>query len=146
MQKTKHIFNLANDGLFSFYNIHRLLGIIIKRPLTGPFKVAVDITNYCNMNCIMCWYHSPKLPPPSKTINMPTSIFEKLAKSLRKIKTHTILLCGEGEPLQHPQIKDIIKIARKNNLQTDIITNGLYLDKNMSDFIIQNKVNKITLT
>ena len=140
------IYNLIKDGLFSPYNALRLAGWMIKKPLTGPFKVTIDITNRCDMNCVMCWYHSPYLPPAPQTIDMPPDRFAEIIHSLREIHTHSILICGEGEPLQHPNIKEIISIARKNKIHIELMSNGIYLNKEMIGFITENRVEKILIS
>jgi len=51
--------NLKDEQVCSPVNFLRVAGIFSRRVFTGPLKVCIDITDKCDMGCLMCWYHSP---------------------------------------------------------------------------------------
>ncbi len=139
--------NLVKEKILSPYNLLRILGMIAQgKAFVGPLKTVIDITNECDMHCIMCWYHSSHVENPSIIRQLPLENFKDLALQLKSIKTKIISICGEGEPLLHPNIKEMICFARENGLEIEIMTNGYYLDKEMARFIKDIKVKKILLS
>lgn len=99
----------------------------------GPFYVTVDITRRCNLQCIGCRFHSPisKKSPfkDDPVMDIPFDLFKKLCDDLKTMGTNSILLTGEGEPLLHPRIFDMISIAKEVGLYVILFTNGTLLDE-----------------
>jgi len=140
--------NLAKDGIFTPTNILRAYGMFTKKTLVGPLKLTLDITDSCDMHCIMCFYHSFHLGNNENLVPrfFPLERFETLIKELRAMHTKTIALCAEGEPLLHPQIKEIVELCRKYSLNTEIMTNAYYLDRENIIFFKKAGVKKITVS
>ena len=141
--------NLRNEKLFTPSNLLRIFGILIRRPLIGPLKVNIDITDKCDMHCIMCWYHSPYLEKgnsANKDFFTPLERIKSLAKELKSIKTKIVMLCGEGEPLLHPHIEEMVEILRANSLEVEIMTNAHYLDKKRIDYFSKAGLKKIIVS
>lgn len=90
-------------------------------------KVYIEITNNCNLSCDFCIKNTRK----NKFMNI--NDFEII---LNKLKEHTNYLYFHvlGEPLMHPKINEFINLAKENNFNINITTNG-YLIKR----IINNK-------
>ncbi|MGN1213009.1 MAG: radical SAM protein, partial [Christensenellales bacterium] len=83
-------------------------------------RVYVEITNICNLNCSFCPKNSR-----DKTF-MTTKQFEYVATQISPL-TDNICLHLMGEPLLHPNLDDILKIAEKYNLNVNLTTNGTLL-------------------
>ena len=85
-------------------------------------KVYLEITNICNLNCSFCVGTTRK----KKFISV--SDFEILAK---KIRPHTDFLYFHlmGEPLLHPNLKELLDISNNLAFKVIITTNGVLLDK-----------------
>lgn len=102
-------------------------------PRTG-FRVEVNITKHCNLNCKGCDHFSPVSPVD----NMPVELFERDMQEMARIfgdEQGEFRLLG-GEPLLHPQIVDFIQITRKALPQAKIFisTNGTLLKKMTEEF------------
>lgn len=84
-------------------------------------KIYVEITNICNLNCSFCAKTSRKKEFVS---------VENFKILLDKLKGHTKYLYFHimGEPLNHPNINELINIASKN-FEVNITTNGTLLEK-----------------
>ena len=94
-------------------------------------KIYIEITNICNLKCKFC----------PETIRKKESItIEKFEQIISKIHKHTNLVClhVKGEPLLHNQLEEILKILEKNNLKTNITTNGILI-KDKIDTIEKSK-------
>ena len=147
MKKLKSILKNVKKELLSPSNFLRILGIITKKALIGPLKVNIDITNKCDMNCIMCWYHSPYLKSQDNLIShISLERFKNLVKELKRIKTKIILLAGEGEPLLHPNLEEMIEFIRKNSLDVEVMTNGYYLNREKIAYFKKIKLKKIIVS
>ena len=120
-------------GLLSQSNAH-----------TGPFYVDVDVTNRCNLSCIGCPFHGPGVARYHSNNHtnddLPVSLFESLCVELRAMGTNTIILQGEGEPLLHPNIFDLIRIAKSNGFHTTVLSNGTLLSEENTINLIQSRL------
>ncbi|NLZ17223.1 MAG: radical SAM/SPASM family putative metalloenzyme maturase [Desulfobulbaceae bacterium] len=73
-----------------------------------PKKVYVELTTRCNLQCPMCLKFSEG--SCIEEGDLPLALFKKLAPSLAH--TEFLVLNGIGEPLLHPDLEEIIAIAR----------------------------------
>jgi organic radical activating enzyme len=111
-------------------------------------RFDVHIADHCNLNCKCCVTFSPIAPK----YFLEKESFEKDCARLAELsggKLEDISLLG-GEPLLHPEITVITKIARKYFPETDIeiLTNGtllLKMDACFWDCCRENSI-KVTIT
>ena len=71
-------------------------------------QIYIEITNICNLNCSFC----PKNSRPKKF--MTVEEFDTITDEISPL-TNTICLHLMGEPLSHPNIKEIFEICNKKN-------------------------------
>lgn len=94
-------------------------------------KIYIEITNMCNLQCSFC----------SKTLRadrfMQLEEFNHIAKEV-SVFTNLVALHVKGEPLLHPQLKEILEICKKYNLKVNITTNATLLE-NKLDIILNSK-------
>ncbi len=83
-------------------------------------KAYLEIGNICNLSCAFC--HGTA----RKKEFMPLSHFQKLAAALRPY-TDFLYLHVLGEPLLHPELDGILKIAADLGFRICITTNGVLL-------------------
>lgn len=85
-------------------------------------KIYIEITNVCNFSCSFCFVSQRN----KSIINV-----EEFQYITDKIKPFTqyIYLHVLGEPLLHPQLSEILQIARQQNLFVNITTNGALINK-----------------
>jgi len=86
--------------------------------------IYIEITNMCNLNCSFC----PKNNRPKKF--MTVEEFDTITDEISPL-TNTICLHLMGEPLLHPNIKEIFEICNKKNLKVYLTTNGTLIRKNL---------------
>jgi len=87
-------------------------------------KIYIEITNICNLNCSFC----PKNSRPKK--NMTVEEFDTITDEISPL-TNTVCLHLMGEPLLHPNIKEIFEICNKKNLDVYLTTNGTLIKQNL---------------
>lgn len=87
----------------------------------SPFYIQFYISKFCNLKCKMC--NIVEANQDLEPFN-PDKI-EKIAKNLVKIGAGVVLLTG-GEPFLRPDIDEIVRIFKQNNLDVRMQTAGLY--------------------
>jgi radical SAM protein with 4Fe4S-binding SPASM domain len=110
-----------------------------EKAYTGPFFVLVDITRRCNLHCLGCRFHSSQMSgataEDADNRDLSFNLFEKLCHELEALGTRALVLLGEGEPLLHPQVFDMIATAKALGFHTMLITNGTLLGDRMESLL-----------
>ncbi len=103
----------------------------------SPYQISIGITPHCNSRCSYCvnW--------KDKTSSMPAmeQIID-IITGAKELGVSQVLLSG-GEPLMHPQWKELIKNIKDLSLDVLLITNGLLLDKDAILFLSKTGIQKI---
>ena len=87
-------------------------------------QIYIEITNICNLNCSFC----PKNSRPKKFMTIEE--FDTITDKISPL-TNTICLHLMGEPLLHPNLKEIFEICNKKNLNVYLTTNGTLIKQNL---------------
>ena len=125
-------------------NRARLLwAYLTRKPVTGglPVEYIVETTAKCNLYCPMCPRETHKQPKE----DMADEIFNRLVQDARSTGEHMMLI-GLGEPLLDPKIFDRIEYCHKHNVSTLLSTNGVLLEGDNAEKLLQSKVEHITLS
>lgn len=89
--------------------------------------VDLNLTELCNRRCVFCPRVDPKIYP-NRNLHMSAALSEKMAKELRFLNFKgTVVLCGFGEPLLHPNISVIVSHFGNRGIRVEIVTNGDHL-------------------
>lgn len=96
-------------------------------PLERRNTLQIFITNACNLKCTGCFARNI-MSMDQKYKHISIDEYEFVVKSFLDKGGKQINLLG-GEPLLHPNLKDILKINKEFNIKTTIYTNGTLLDK-----------------
>ncbi len=89
-----------------------------------PFLVDVELTNHCNLSCIMCPRHAMKRDKGF----MSEEIFKGVVEECAQRKT-PIRLIRFGEPFLHPKIVEFCRHAKSNELMVHVTNNGLAINE-----------------
>lgn len=107
-----------------------------------PKEIILETTNYCNLKCRFCHFHSSNEISVRSKGHMKESLWQKVLDELKE-RQQTAVLClhGAGEPLLYPKLKKLIKEAKKNPLlQVGFMTNGMLLTPDWSDFLLDEGI------
>ena len=105
-----------------------------------PRFLDVELTNTCNLNCIMC--------PTGMNISqrkqgfMSHGTFEKILTECIRHRCH-IRFVRWGEPLLHPELTRFIGLIKGTGLMCHINTNGMFIDDEFIIKIIRLKLDSI---
>ena len=116
----------------------------------GPFYVTIDVTRRCNLTCLGCRYHSSlvNLPAPGDQaiLDISSDLVEKLCKELATLGTTAISFMGEGEPMLHSHLQDLISMAKALGFQVTLITNGTLLDEARIHSLIDSRLDLLRVS
>ncbi len=89
-----------------------------------PISFDLGVIGVCNHNCIFCGLDYTR----NKQI-MPYDVVEKLIGQSARYGVKSIMLAGEGEPLLHKKINDIVKLIKHSGIDISLSTNGVLMDE-----------------
>lgn len=96
-----------------------------------PLELVIEVTNQCNLNCIMCVRQ--KMSRPIGFMKM--GLFEKIINEVASYM-ELVYLHGLGEPLFHPKIFEMTRYAKSKGLAVGLSTNATLLTKEKSKRLI----------
>lgn len=98
-----------------------------------PRRLVFELTNLCNLNCIMCGRNAVDFKPTIFKMEW----FQYFEPMLDEVEEVTLM--GWGEPTMHPHFKEMLEIIDKHSARKYFCTNGMNLDK-MKDAIFDYHV------
>jgi len=105
-----------------------------------PKGINIEPTPYCNLNCIMCPYHSPNNRSVPK--NLPKVMTSDMLENILSEATlwpekPLIEFCFRGEPLLRKEISMLVGKTKNAGFCTSLVTNGTLLDRETSKKLIK---------
>ena len=88
-----------------------------------PRRLVLELTNACNLNCIMCGRDGGDF----KYNFLDIQCLYKLESILNYVEEVTLF--GWGEPTIHPKFKDILEFLNKHPVKKYFVTNGTTLHR-----------------
>ncbi|MDP6546958.1 MAG: radical SAM protein [Phycisphaerae bacterium] len=113
------------------------------RGATLPRKLYIELTTDCNMSCPMCIRHSWEAPGGT----MSDETFEAILTQLGEMPSiRTVNFSGFGEPMTHPKFFEFAARAHQAGLTVEAITNGLSLDSETIDQLIDLPLDRLVVS
>jgi MoaA/NifB/PqqE/SkfB family radical SAM enzyme len=107
--------------------------MVLQRPVTSLVRIYVEPTNACNLNCVTCMRNVWEEPVG----RMDAATFDRVLAGVRALPEPPILFFGGlGEPFTHPDLLDMIREAKRQELTVEAITNGILLDERRARALI----------
>lgn len=135
VNKSIHIKRFNNSKYSALFDSNS--GLFIRREfkdceepfwnIDTPELLDISITNYCEKGCDFCYRNSN-----IKGKHMDLKDYEKIIIQASQLGVLQVAL-GGGNPNQHPEFCDILKITRANNIVPSYTTNG----QGITDFILE---------
>ncbi len=112
------------------------------RTLNSPVELLVELTNSCNLACLMCPHSKMKRGRGVMSLELFRNIIDQAADlNIRSIK-----LAGLGEPLLDKDIADKIAYAKKKKLSVKMFTNGMLLNRQKAQQLVESGVDEIFIS
>lgn len=102
--------------------------------LIYPIHIEITPYNGCNHRCVFCCYDYIGYKP----IGINTEVLKGLLLEVSHLGTKSIMLAGEGEPLLHEDISEIINHAKYVGLDVATQTNGVFATPGLMDKCIDS--------
>lgn len=121
-------------------------------PLSTPFRVHIEPTNFCNFKCRFCPTGSPELLKSvgRKNEKMTLSFFKEVVDQLKEFpdKVKSLLLHKDGEPLMHPEFAEMYACVKQADVAENIrlYTNASLLTPPMTDKLLKAGLDWICLS
>lgn len=105
-----------------------------------PKNLMVEVTNACNLRCVMCYNRRMK----RKKGFMDMDTYTLVLKNAKEIGIEMVGLYTIGESFLHPKIFDFIKLAKEMGFKyVYITTNGIPLNEESIKKIIESGLDSI---
>ncbi len=112
-----------------------------------PSIINLELTNKCNLNCVFC--DRPILKQSMKIGDMDENLLISILESVKENNIYELGLVGLGEPLLNGNLERHLSIINDYSqyfTRISINTNGILMDEEKSDTIIQSRINLITFS
>lgn len=110
-------------------------------PITG----SMELLPLCNLNCRMCYVRLSRAEMDRRGRMRTGEEWLALGRQMVQAGTLFLLLTG-GEPLLHPDFKEIYLGLKKMGLILTINTNATLIDENWADFFARSKPRRVNIT
>lgn len=107
-----------------------------------PELADISISNHCSKGCSYCYRKSAK-----NNEFMTLEQYERVLDAINHPKYGNVfqVALGGGEPLEHPQLVQIIEVTLKREIVPNFTTNGMFLTEDVCK-TIQGKVGAVALS
>ncbi len=106
---------------------------------SAPRRLVLELTNACNLNCMMCGREAAKFTPTVFSLDW----LKKFEPIFTKIEE--VALFGWGEPTVHPKFREILAYFDKFPVRKYFCTNGMRLGE-LEDAIFDHHVDIIAVS
>jgi radical SAM protein with 4Fe4S-binding SPASM domain len=113
--------------------------LYLRKPMYAafPFAVNIELTNKCNLKCLMCPRHKLE---NLEVGDIDFELFEEIIDEIAKFANEKtcLTLVGLGEPLMYPHLIDAIEYVKMKCPKSSIVfdTNGTFLNEAWSRMLI----------
>ena len=92
------------------------------RALAAPETIHFSVTGRCDQACAGCFYSARPGSAVTPT-DAPFELFERVVHRAAEARVFQMAL-GGGEPLLHPRLLDMVRLARQSDIVPNLTTNG----------------------
>lgn len=107
-----------------------------------PSTLMLELTNACNLKCIMCRNSTMK----RKRGFMPLDMVKKALAEAKTLGMEKVALYTTGESLLHPSFTEIVKMCKSDGFYCYLTSNGLPLDENMWEELVTGGLDSIKIS
>ena len=108
--------------------------------MSYPHFIELELTNHCQLDCIMCPHPQMTRPQGFMDINLLKKIIDQVRGHSKDSYLHV-----QGESLLHPDLIECINYVADAGIRTSLATNMMLLDKEMTHKLLDSKLKAVPL-
>ncbi len=109
-----------------------------------PLNVDIEVSSKCQIKCDHCFRQYMDI---GENDFMPLEMYQKIVRECGRYNLFTLKFSMRGEPLLHPDIVDMVALAKKSGVrEVWINTNGGPLNEKLAQGLIRAGVDWITVS
>jgi len=116
--------------------IREVINPIVEGALTAPIKVFIDVTNYCNLQCLHCLSASG----PQNKIFLPYEHIHAIIEECHDFGVFIIKI-GGGEPILRDDLWKIVDLIWNKGMAISMSTNGTMLNDDITQNLKKYNIN-----
>jgi GTP 3',8-cyclase len=93
-----------------------------------PVYIEVGLSQGCNHRCIFCAFDYIGYRP----VYLPTASFYRFVRSAARNGVKSIMFAGEGEPLLHPDVSDIVARTKNEGIDVAMTSNAVFFTRRVA--------------
>lgn len=105
-----------------------------------PYSCSIEVTKQCDLRCKHCYGEAGNIKSISLTLEQIYSILDKLRHGCKSVS-----ITG-GDPMCHPNIKEIIEYSISLGFETTLITNGMRIDRGWAEWLANVGIKRVKLS
>jgi MoaA/NifB/PqqE/SkfB family radical SAM enzyme len=135
---------LARNPRFAGNSAMNLMEIRAGKDLrkADPTMLQIEVTSRCNFRCSYCIVHNGT--ETEKPGDMSVDLFRHVLD--RFPSSYYLQLHGQGEPLLHPQLEEMVAIAEKQSRFSSLVSNGSLWTEKKSKALLSAGVDVISIS
>ena len=113
-----------------------------------PPMIILDITNVCNLKCVHCPHAEIQARSDFRPLHLSWDLFERVVDELADYRQPCLLrFVGDGEPLLHPRLLDMIERAKaRTSCIVNLTTNGTLLSVPVIDQLLGSGIDLVDIS
>jgi len=93
-------------------------------------SIAIEASSACNIRCLCCLVGNKAIEGHNMSVEMFVKILDLLPPHIRLLS-----FSHRGDPTMNPDLPRMLNLAYRRGLRTDVYTNGLRLDRHVSELV-----------
>ena len=115
------------------------------RPLNKPTHIYLEVTNRCNLSCVMCGRtHDRRYKDDSFVGDMPLELVKQLGSVYGS--SSYVIATGLGEPFLNPEFISILKYLKEKDATVSLTSNGTFLTTDQAKAVVDARVDRIVFS
>ena len=110
-----------------------------------PIACTLELTPLCNFDCRMCYVRLSGEELRGRGRLLSGSEWLRIAEEMKTAGVLFVLLTG-GEPLLHPDFREIYRGLISMGMIVSVNTNGSLIDEEWADFFAENRPRRVNIT
>jgi radical SAM protein with 4Fe4S-binding SPASM domain len=125
--------DLRIDGHKLMFHVERV-NAWLEHKTMAPIYLEIAPSGGCNHRCVFCAVDYLKYKP----VFLDARVLKKNIRQAARCGVKSVMYAGEGEPLLHPDIVDIVRETKKAGIDVSMTTNGVLLKKEISEKMLKD--------